>query len=81
VRLDNAGDVLLAGRRSGARRRATRARCSPAHAAARPDAAAGDVDEIVTWRAPWIDPDPPPFALADVQDAVERVVGCSPTAH
>ncbi|HEX4690416.1 MAG TPA: glycosyltransferase family 9 protein [Solirubrobacteraceae bacterium] len=76
VRLDNAGDVLLAG--PAIRALAAGADRVTLLAGPRGHAAAvllPGVAEIVTWRAPWIDPDPPPFAAAAVQDAVDRVAG------
>jgi ADP-heptose:LPS heptosyltransferase len=61
VRLDNAGDVLLAGPAV----RAIAAACGRVTMLAGPRGAAAarllpGVDEVVTWRAPWVDLDPPP---------------------
>ncbi len=61
VRLDNAGDVLLAGPAV----RAIAAACGRVTMLAGPcgGAAAGllpGVDEVMVWRAPWVDLDPPP---------------------
>jgi ADP-heptose:LPS heptosyltransferase len=74
VRLDNDGDVLLAGP-------AIRAL---AHGADRVTLLCGPrgrraaellpgVDEIIVWRAPWIDPEPEPVARADVDALVDRL--------
>jgi len=74
VRLDNDGDVLLAGP-------AIRAL---AHSADRLTLLCGPrgrqaaellpgVDEIVCWRAPWIDPEPAPVDPADVQAAAHTL--------
>jgi ADP-heptose:LPS heptosyltransferase len=61
VRLDNAGDVLLAGPAV----RAIAAACGRVTVLAGPRGAAAarllpGVDEVVAWRAPWVDLDPPP---------------------
>jgi ADP-heptose:LPS heptosyltransferase len=74
VRLDNDGDVLLAGP-------AIRAL---AHGADRVTLLCGPrgrraaellpgVDELLVWRAPWIDPEPEPVDRSDVEVLVERV--------
>jgi ADP-heptose:LPS heptosyltransferase len=74
VRLDNDGDVLLAGP-------AIRAL---AHGADRVTLLCGPrgrraaellpgVDELVVWRAPWIDPEPDPVDRADVLALVDRL--------
>src|SRR4051794_14119304 len=74
VRLDNDGDVLLAGP-------ALRAL---AHAADRVTLLCGPrgrraaellpgVDALVVWRAPWIDPDPGPVDRADVEAIVDEL--------
>ncbi len=74
VRLDNDGDVLLAGP-------AIRAL---AHGADRVTLLCGPrgrqaaellpgVDELVVWRAPWIDPEPEPVERADVEALVDRL--------
>jgi len=76
VRLDNDGDVLLAGP-------AIRAL---AHGAERVTLLCGPrgrqaaellpgVDELVVWRAPWIDPEPEPVDRADVDALVDRIAG------
>src|SRR3954454_14939526 len=67
TRLDNDGDVLLAGpaiRAVAAGAGHVTLLCGP-----RGRQAAGllpGVDEILVWRAPWIDPDPTPVEAADV---------------
>ncbi|WP_189245067.1 glycosyltransferase family 9 protein [Streptosporangium pseudovulgare] len=61
VRLDNAGDVLLAG--PAVRAVAASARRVVLLAGPNGRAAAGllpGVDRVLEWRAPWIDPDPQP---------------------
>jgi ADP-heptose:LPS heptosyltransferase len=74
VRLDNDGDVLLAGP-------AIRAL---AHGAGRVTLLCGPrgrqaaallpgVDELVVWRAPWIDPEPEPVGRAEVDALVDRL--------
>jgi ADP-heptose:LPS heptosyltransferase len=74
TRLDSDGDVLLAGPAVRAIARAS-ARvtllCGP-----RGEQAARllpGVDEVVVWRAPWIDPEPAPVDPADVAALVERL--------
>jgi ADP-heptose:LPS heptosyltransferase len=74
VRLDNAGDVLLAGPAIRAlAHRATRVTllCGP-HGRRAAELLPG-VDEIVVWRAPWIDPEPGPVDRASVAALVERI--------
>jgi ADP-heptose:LPS heptosyltransferase len=61
VRLDNAGDVLLAGPAV----RALAAACGRVTMLAGPRGGAAarllpGVDEVMIWRAPWVDLDPPP---------------------
>jgi ADP-heptose:LPS heptosyltransferase len=74
VRLDNDGDVLLAGPAvraiaAGAERVALL--CGPR------GRAAGEllpgVDELLVWRAPWIDPEPAPVSHGAVTELIERV--------
>jgi ADP-heptose:LPS heptosyltransferase len=72
VRLDNAGDVLLAGPAV----RAIAAACGRVTMLAGPRGAAAarllpGVDEVVAWRAPWVDLDPPPVR----PDMLTRLVG------
>ena len=74
VRLDSAGDVLLAGP-------AIRAIAGPADRVAllagpRGRAAAEllpGVDRIVQWRCPWIDPEPGPVSRGDVMATAEAI--------
>jgi ADP-heptose:LPS heptosyltransferase len=74
VRLDNDGDVLLAGPAiralaHGADR--VTLLCGPRgrHAA---ELLPG-VDELVVWRAPWIDPEPEPVERRDIDALVDRL--------
>jgi ADP-heptose:LPS heptosyltransferase len=74
ARLDNAGDVLLAGPAV----RAVAAGADRVVLLAGPHgAAAGEllpgVDEVLTWRCPWIDPDPQPVDPADLAALTERL--------
>ena len=74
VRLDNAGDVLLA----GPALRAVAAGSGHVTLLAGPhgrDAAAllPGVDEVLTWRSPWIDPDPDPVDREDVVALVKAI--------
>ena len=74
VRLDNDGDVLLAGpavRAVAAAAERVTLLCGP-----RGRQAAGllpGVDDILVWRAPWIDPEPEPVDAADVGALVARI--------
>jgi ADP-heptose:LPS heptosyltransferase len=74
VRLDNAGDVLLAGpaiRALAAGADRVTLLCGPrGHEAA---TLLPGVDDIVAWRAPWIDPEPDPFDAGAVQAIVAGV--------
>jgi ADP-heptose:LPS heptosyltransferase len=66
VRLDNAGDVLLAGpavRAVAAQHRVTLLAGPRGEAAAR---MLPGVSDVVTWRAPWVDLDPPAVSPADI---------------
>jgi ADP-heptose:LPS heptosyltransferase len=66
VRLDNAGDVLLAG--PAVRAVAVKHRVTFL-AGPRGAAAAGllpGVGDVMTWRAPWVDLDPPAVSPADI---------------
>src|SRR5438874_12106440 len=61
VRLDNAGDLLLAGPAV----RAVAAACGRVTMLAGPRGADAarllpGVDDVIAWRAPWVDLDPPP---------------------
>src|SRR5436305_9298779 len=74
VRLDNAGDVLLAGPAV----RAIAAACGRVTMRAGPRGAAAarllpGVDEVVAWRAPWVDLDPPPVRPAILADLTSRL--------
>jgi ADP-heptose:LPS heptosyltransferase len=74
VRLDNDGDVLLAGpaiRAVAARAERVTLLCGP-----RGRQAAGllpGVDDVLVWRAPWIDPEPEPVRPADVEALIRDV--------
>jgi ADP-heptose:LPS heptosyltransferase len=74
VRLDNDGDVLLAGpavRALAAGASRVTMLCGPRgrHAAA----LLPGVDGLLVWRAPWIDPEPAPVHRAHVDALVEQV--------
>jgi ADP-heptose:LPS heptosyltransferase len=74
VRLDNDGDVLLAGpasRAVAARADRVTLLCGPRGRQAA-ELLPG-VDEIVCWRAPWIDPDPQPVLPNDIEALVARI--------
>jgi ADP-heptose:LPS heptosyltransferase len=74
ARLDNAGDVLLAGpavRAVAARARRVTLLCGPAGRAAA-ELLPG-VDEVVTFEAPWVPFEAPPVDRAAVDDLVARV--------
>jgi ADP-heptose:LPS heptosyltransferase len=74
VRLDNDGDVLLAGpavRAVAAGAHRVTLLCGPRGSAAA-ELLPG-VDERVVWRAPWIDPEPDPVAPADVAELLGRL--------
>lgn len=78
ARLDNAGDVLLAGpavRAVAAAGRGVVLLAGP-HGAAAARLLPG-VDEVLTWRAPWIDPEPEPVdrAACDALVAAVRAAG------
>jgi ADP-heptose:LPS heptosyltransferase len=73
VRLDGAGDVLLAGPavRAVAARAEVTMLCGPAGAAAArllPGAA-----DVLTWAAPWVLADPPPIRRDDLDRLVTRL--------
>jgi len=74
ARLDSDGDVLLAGPAVRAVARTASEvvmLCGPrGQQAAR---LLPDVDDVLVWRAPWIDPEPEPVDPADVADLVERL--------
>jgi ADP-heptose:LPS heptosyltransferase len=74
VRLDNEGDVLLAGpaiRALAAGADRVTLLCGPRGRQAA--ALLPGVDDVVCWRAPWIDPEPAPVDPADVADVVARI--------
>ena len=76
VRLDNAGDVLLA----GPALRAVAGGCDRLLLLAGPAGAAAGrllpgVDDVLEWRCPWIDPEPEPVRPADLAALVARVRG------
>ena len=74
VRLDNDGDVLLAGpaiRALAAGAERVTLLCGPRGRQAA--ALLPGVDGVLVWRAPWIDPEPPPVDRAAVEALVERV--------
>ena len=74
VRLDNEGDVLLAGpaiRALAAGADRVTLLCGPRGRQAA--ALLPGVDGVLCWRAPWIDPDPEPVVPADVHALVDRV--------
>jgi ADP-heptose:LPS heptosyltransferase len=76
VRLDNDGDVLLAGpaiRALAAGADRVTLLCGPRGRQAA-ELLPG-VDEIITWRAPWIDPEPDPVDSADVLVLAARLAG------
>ena len=74
VRLDNAGDVLLAGpaiRALAAGAHRVTLLCGPHGRQAA--AVLPGVDDVLIWRAPWIDPEPDPVDAADVAGIVRRI--------
>jgi ADP-heptose:LPS heptosyltransferase len=76
VRLDNAGDVLLAGPAV----RAIAAACGRVTMLAGPRGAAAarllpGVDEVVVWRAPWVDLDPPPVRPVMLAGLTRQLAG------
>ncbi|HET6287149.1 MAG TPA: glycosyltransferase family 9 protein, partial [Amycolatopsis sp.] len=78
ARMDNLGDVLLAGPCV----RAVAAGAERVVLLAGPRGrAAGEllpgVDEVVTWCAPWIDPEPPPVTREDTDALVRQLRGLS----
>ena len=74
VRLDNAGDVLLAGpavRAVAAASDSVTLLAGPAGAAAA--RLLPGVDEVMEWRCPWIDPSPDPVDTDDVTALVREL--------
>ncbi|MFF4777353.1 glycosyltransferase family 9 protein [Microtetraspora fusca] len=79
ARLDNAGDVLLAG--PAVRAVAAGARRVVVLAGPYGRAAAEllpGVDEVLEWRAPWIDPDHVPMTRAHAARLIEKVRALAP---
>jgi ADP-heptose:LPS heptosyltransferase len=79
VRLDNDGDVLLAGpaiRALAAGADRVTLLCGPRGRQAA--ALLPGVDEILAWRAPWIDPDPDPVDRAGVLGLTARIAALKP---
>ncbi|TQM57895.1 glycosyltransferase family 9 protein [Humibacillus xanthopallidus] len=79
VRLDSAGDVLLAGpaiRAVAAGSRRVTLLCGPRGAEA--GRLLPGVDEVITWHSPWVDPHPQPVRSEDVEDLVSAVRERSP---
>jgi ADP-heptose:LPS heptosyltransferase len=74
VRQDNLGDVLLAGpcvRAVAAGSDAVTVLAGPRGAAAAP--LLPGVDEVLSWRAPWIDPEPRPLDPGDFESMRARL--------
>jgi ADP-heptose:LPS heptosyltransferase len=79
VRLDNEGDVLLAGpaiRAVAAGAERVTLWCGPRGRAAA--SLLPGVDDLLVWRAPWIDPEPEPVYPAAVEDLVARLRAVAP---
>ncbi|RBQ17959.1 glycosyltransferase family 9 protein [Spongiactinospora rosea] len=78
ARTDNAGDVLLAGPAI----RAVAARAEVVLLAGPHGSTAArllpGVSEIITWRAPWIDPEPPPVTHEHVDELLTAVRRAAP---
>ncbi|QXJ26228.1 glycosyltransferase family 9 protein [Actinomadura graeca] len=76
ARQDNIGDVLLAGpavRAVAARAEEVVLLCGPRGRAAA-DLLPG-VDEVIEWRAPWIDPEPDPVDVLDIERFTGTLAG------
>lgn len=78
ARLDSVGDVLVCGPAV----RAVAAGANHVALLAGPQGAAAarllpGVDEVLVWRCPWIDPDPPSVVEADLDQLVATVQGCA----
>ena len=76
VRLDNAGDVLLAGPAV----RAVAAGSTRVTVLAGPAGAAAarllpGVDDVIEWRCPWIDAEPAAATRSDVEGLVDTLAG------
>jgi ADP-heptose:LPS heptosyltransferase len=81
VRLDNEGDVLLAGpaiRALAAGAAQVTLLCGPRGRQAA--ALLPGVDDMIVWRAPWIDPEPEPVERDHVEALIERVAAIRPDA-
>jgi ADP-heptose:LPS heptosyltransferase len=79
ARLDNAGDVLLAGpaiRAVAAAARQVVLLTGP-HGGAAAQLLPG-VDQVLEWRTPWIDPDPPPLSRPHVERLISLVEKTAP---
>ena len=79
TRLDNDGDVLLAGpavRAVAAGAERVTLVCGPR--GRRAAALLPGVDAVEVWRAPWIDPEPDPFSAADIAGIVARITALAP---
>lgn len=78
ARLDNIGDVLLTGPAVRAVAEAAAAERGRVHFLCGPRGRRGaellpGVDEVIEWRAPWIEPDPMPVDRAAADDLVSAV--------
>ncbi|MFG1927127.1 glycosyltransferase family 9 protein [Cryptosporangium sp. NPDC048952] len=74
VRLDSAGDVLLAGpavRAAAASSSHVTFLCGPQGAAAA--RLLPGVDRVIVWEAPWVGLEPPPVRPADIETLVEAL--------
>lgn len=74
ARLDNDGDVLLAGpaiRAVAAHAEEVVLLCGPRGRQAA--ALLPDVGDVVEWRCPWIDPEPPPVERADIDGVAASI--------
>ncbi len=79
VRLDNAGDVLL----TGPAIRAVAASATSVVMLAGPHGTSAaallpGVDEVITWKAPWIDPEPDPVTGPHVERLLRAVEAVGP---
>jgi ADP-heptose:LPS heptosyltransferase len=76
VRLDSAGDVLICGpavRAVAASSRSVTMLCGPRGAAAA--RLLPGIDDVLVWRAPWIDPEPQPVRADDIAGLVGTLSG------
>lgn len=76
VRLDNVGDVLLAGPsvRAVAATHQVTVLAGPRGAAAA--CLLPGVSDVITWRSPWVDLDPPAVSAADIAALARRLAAC-----